>query len=282
MTNMTTQSSIRSGSGAFVVSESSGRVISLLPDGNTDVLFAGPVGEVAGGDRMWLSPEVELFYDDPADLTTWRCPPELDPGSWRMKQNEETVELGQSALGARMTRYIRPLGKFLAAEGLPWSGYQITNRVETRGPMSAWHLVMLPAPADVFVRFTNEPVVYYPPAPSLRDGWIRAEDVPPRWKLGFLPPEDSRCVLGAVSRVDPGGLVILQSTLDPGGTYIDDPPGNTSGTALQVFSSGGDGFLELELHAPLETKEVETTVVGVIGDKSQRMTCLQAVLEGVD
>lgn len=275
---------IDSGEGCFTVRERGGRVSELRPRTDLDnVLFPGPSNGLQGldgGDRMWLAPETEVFYDDLSDPSSWRCPPELDPGSWSMEKQEGAVVLTQTALGAKMTRRIHPLDRFSPAGGLPWSGYRVTNSVVTAERRSAWHLLALPAPNDIYVRWADDPVIYYPPAPPVRAGWIDVDDSPPRWKAGFPPPGDSRCLIASSSRTDPGALVVLTASLAPGGTYVDVPPGGGDGACVQAYNSGGGGFCEIELHAPLETKVVEALVVAVWGSKRQRRAVLEELSDG--
>lgn len=73
-----------SGTGEVEVSEHGGRVAHLRtePQG-PNLLWRGDTAPIMGGDRLWLGPEREVLYDgDPMVRDNWRCPPEMDPGTW--------------------------------------------------------------------------------------------------------------------------------------------------------------------------------------------------------
>lgn len=228
---------------------------------------------MAGGDRLWIAPELEIFYGDDGE---WRCPPELDPGSWSAVVSGDEVLLSQEALGCTLARVVRS-AVVEAPRGLDWAAYELSDTVRALRGWSAWHVVMVPAPARIFVRDTNEPVVYYAPAPPIAGGWIDASDEPPRWKLGFGPPADGRFVLGAAGPEDPGPLVVVTGEADPAGTYVDVPPDGGVAAPVQVYCSGGQGFCELEHHAPLETRAARSTVVGAWGPMRARLDLLRSL-----
>ncbi len=232
---------------------------------------------VDGGDRVWLAPEREHFYDDPNDLDTWRCPPQIDPGEWNLEASGDRAVLRQSVLGAGLSRTIEPVADVPWPGELQWAAYRVTDELSTDRRWSPWHLVMAPAPARVFVGDSPGCVALYPPVPSDEGGWIDAADVRPRWKVGFAPPSGGSGLLAALATDDPGGLIVLIADVDPAGTYIDVPPKGGAPTALQVFNSGGQGFCELENHAPLETRRTMSTVVGVWGKRSERLEYLRRV-----
>jgi hypothetical protein len=269
---------VNAGHGSYVVREAGGRIIELTTGGGTGNVFFGGLGGIAGGDRMWLAPEVAIFYDGAPTADAWRCPPELDPGDWTMERNGDAVELRQTALGARMQRTVSPLQGCEPAGELPWSGYRTIGEVETSARLSAWQLLMLPAPGEVFMRAPSDSTVYYPPVPAT-DGSLRADGQPPRWKVGFQPPADDRCVLAALFDADPGALIALTTTLPRNSTYIDVPPEGGDAAPLQVFDSDGDGFFELEVHAPLETRRIESEVVAVWGSRADRMSVMSRLIE---
>ena len=269
---------VNAGYGSYVVREAGGRIIELDPGGGSGNVFFGGLGGIAGGDRMWLAPEVDIFYEGAPSPDAWRCPPELDPGDWTMERNGDSVELRQTALGARMHRTVSPLQGCEAAGDLAWSGYRTISEVETTARLSAWQLLMLPAPGEVFIRGPGEETVYYPPIPAL-DRSLRADGQPPRWKVGYQPPGDDRSVLTALFDADPGPLVALITTLTKNSTYIDVPPEGGVAAPMQVFDSDGDGFFELEVHAPLETRRIESEVVAVWGSRATRMSVIDRLME---
>lgn len=272
---MTTQRvTLASGHGHVVVERHGGRVAELRPGPDLpNLLWRGDGTPVPGGDRLWPAPELEVFYENPADPASWRCPPELDPGDWQLTETPDGVALRQGALGAAFSREVEPLAD--RPWTLPWAGYRVTDEVRSDRGWSAWHVVMVPAPAQVFVRRAGSPVVYYPPAPPVAGGWIEASGKAPRWKLGFAPPPDGRVLLAALGPEDPGPLVVLLAEAPPSGTYVDRPPDGGPGTAVQVYDAGGEGFCELEHHAPREQGRTQATVIGAWGPRTDREDLLR-------
>lgn len=269
-----------SGTGSVQVVRQGGRVGELRPGpGLPNVLWRGDTAAVDGGDRVWLAPEREHFYDDPNDLDTWRCPEEIDPGDWALEGSNRRGMLRQSALGAELRRTIEPVVDTPSPCELAWAAYRVTDELQTDRAWSTWHLVMTPAPASVYVGNAEGRVVLYSPAPQDDGGWLDAADVPPRWKVGYPPPPSGVGMLAALGPDDPGGLVVLMADVDPAGTYVDVPLRGGEATALQVFNSGGDGFCELEHHAPLETRRTTSMVVGVWGRRSERLEFLRRIEE---
>lgn len=260
------------GTGGLEIDPASGRVLSLWPGPDTpNLLFEGEIGPgLLGGDRCWLAPETELFYQRPGDPgSPWRCPPELDPGSWEW----DGAVLRQTALGARLTRRITPLPAGPIAGPLLTAGYTVTDQAETDQPWAPWHLVVLPLSGDIWVRAAADPLVYYPPAPAVRDGWL-VFDRRDRWKAGFAPPPDGRVVLAAMAAADPGALVVVTTELKPGLTCVDTAPDGSGAAPVQVFANGPAGLCELEHHAALETGAYTATVVGAWGSRAERSRLL--------
>jgi hypothetical protein len=71
-----------------VISEYGGRLLGLFPQETiTSLLWINPkIKEMMksreyaiGGDRYWISPEREFFYENPETWEGWFCPPGLDP-----------------------------------------------------------------------------------------------------------------------------------------------------------------------------------------------------------
>lgn len=271
---------LESGTGSFTVSERGGRIIELRASGDLpNAFFERGLESVSGGDRMWLAPEMDVLYEDRRDPSTWRCPPELDPGSWKMTIHNKSIDLQQEFLGARMVRRVSPIQALPIESEVPWAGYTISSLVLTAAYLSAWQLAMFPAPCSTYVSASGDPVRYYEPIPLVEKGWMRADDQPPRWKAGFVPKADGRTLAACMSDGEPGSLVVMTSFLNPSGTYIDAPPGGERGTAVQVFSSGGKGFMELEFHAPLETRSLECQVMCFWGSRTARLRVLRQIEE---
>lgn len=273
-----------SGSGEVLVRERGARVAALKPrsDLPNALWFGETVQPLSGGDRLWLGPEIDVFYGgDASDRDSWQCPAELDPGTWEAEGGPgraSMVTLRQRALGVDMTRVVTPLSHAPVDCGLPWAGYHVQDAVKTTRGRAGWHVVMIAAPADLYVREASDPVPLYSPAPSPVGGWVTALGKAPEWKLGFPPPSDGRALLAAVGKQDPGPVVVVMTTLDPTGTYVDVPPrGGGPPTATQLYNSPGLGFCELENHFPLESEATESLVFAAWGDRSQRLALVEEV-----
>jgi hypothetical protein len=81
----------RSGTGAFLATELGARILGLYPDtglGNT--LWAPEKLDekmrhkswFMGGERLWIAPERDFFYENPRDFDNHRVPASFDPGEY--------------------------------------------------------------------------------------------------------------------------------------------------------------------------------------------------------
>lgn len=272
-----TEFSLPTGTGYVTVMSESGRITALAPgpDG-PNLLWAGEVNGVAGGDRLWPAPETTYFYDDPRDRASWRCRSEIDPGSWQL-DSENPVQVQQTVVGMRFARRIRALAALRVPTSLLWAAYLVDDEVSTEAWASAWHLVMVPTPASVIVLPWRRPVSFLEPLPRMDAAWIRAPTEGGRWKLGFPPSDEGSVFLAALGDPDPGGLVVVESEAPASGTYVDRPFGGGPAAAVQVFGAGLEGFLELEHHAPLETRRASASVIGAWGSRQSRLELIEAL-----
>ncbi len=120
------------------LSPSSGRLIGLFPPGSDEnLLWANP--ELAphgwrneGGDRTWLTPEIELFIGDlKRPQATYAVPPALDPGCWRANGSERhwvsdtRVRLLQSNrdVEVHLAKQFSDADNPLPLSGLAYAGY---------------------------------------------------------------------------------------------------------------------------------------------------------------
>ncbi|MFW9949029.1 MAG: DUF6786 family protein [Candidatus Thorarchaeota archaeon] len=82
-----------------VISEYGGRLLGLFPRENIpSLLWINPrIKEMiksreraVGGDRYWISPEREFFYENPETWEGWFCPAGLDPAMYDILNNNTT------------------------------------------------------------------------------------------------------------------------------------------------------------------------------------------------
>ena len=273
-----------SGNGHFKIEEYAARVSGLFVNENKkNLLWQGdtlPVlgTRIEGGDRMWLAPQWDVFDWDGNDVSTMRLPAEMDPGSWQGSQDANQVKLQQTFLGAKMIREISPFDSPKIQSILPHTGYKVHDQVVTEKRLSSWHLLMVPHPADILVHSAHSPVDYFGSPPSIHNGWIVAEKNVNAWKIGLSPESSGKIAIGAFSKDDPGGLVVIMASAAPNGTYIDYPPGGSLGTAIQIYNSGGGGFCEIEHHAPLETQSHQAFVFGFWGEFQKRLSAFNSLI----
>lgn len=148
----------------------------------------------SGGDRTWLSPEVDFFFPDFPDLKRYWQPRELDPGNYRVIEasagarmvNRATVTLSRSqerieleivksvSPAANPLRYEKLLGE---SEGVEYAGYTLQVSLEIReasarssARVGIWNLLQMPHGGELLI-------------PT----YVRAE---PKAYFGTIPPED--------------------------------------------------------------------------------------------
>src|SRR5512146_373682 len=55
--------------------------------GSAQALFESVTWHNSGGDRTWVSPELDFFFPKYPDLSVYRQPPELDPGNYTLVES---------------------------------------------------------------------------------------------------------------------------------------------------------------------------------------------------
>jgi hypothetical protein len=86
----------KSETGTATFIEQGGRLLGMFPKGDgPNSLWVNPDLEVilkeqrphSGGERLWISPERNFFYENPRDLTGFHIPAEIDPGNYGILDN---------------------------------------------------------------------------------------------------------------------------------------------------------------------------------------------------
>lgn len=238
----------------------------------------------SGGDRTWLSPEVDVFFPNFPKLEQYWQPRQLDPGNYALSaggnfpQLVNSVQLAFSRLkrevALKITKSVAPAFNPLRHEPGPlkleaeYAGYTLRTTLElieagTAPPaqVGLWNLVQLPHGGDLLV-------------PT----YIRAE---PRVYMGAIAPDalvtgdhlirfhmrdrgESKIGIRAVATAgrvgymypvkDQYALVIRNFSVNPSGEYVDVPWTETAdfGYSVQAcnIQSTLGSFSELEYHAP--------------------------------
>ena len=155
--------------------------------------YASDVWHNSGGDRTWLSPEVDLFFPNFPDMGTYWQPRELDPGNYQVVQTPDGVQLvnrltvtlsrSKEKIDLEIAKSVSPAPNPLRYErnldlrGLEYAGYTQSTSLALVGDSAGsdarvglWNLVQMPHGGDLLV-------------PT----YVRAT---PKICFGAIPPED--------------------------------------------------------------------------------------------
>ena len=299
------------GRGSLMVLPFGGRVIGLFAEPQGENFFwvnpalveassakaflAGAGWVHTGGDRTWISPEVEFHVGDLADpWGTYVVPRAVDPGQYMASmlgdriglQNRARVKLQRSKVECQVEieKWVRLIANPLRAE--PWfseiadvayAGYELTSTLSledarTSPPISLWSLAVVPPTGQMIVPIwgaTKVRDLFEPTGPERL--------ATTRHAIHFLidGQEQHKIAVRAVALKGRAGymrtasperstLVVRNFVVNPSGDYIDTPwdaPGEV-GYAFQSYNGGTLGaFGELEYHTP------------AIGGESGRDSC---------
>jgi hypothetical protein len=256
-----------------------------------------------GGERVWLAPEAAFNFTDAARIIeTYRVDPALDPGSWGIRRDGETLLLemtadiqladGSGRIGIAVSRTLAALRPRTLPGGVQAFGY--IQRVETRqrsGPQLALVPWLIRQVAPVGTAFldakegaSGKAVFGAPPAAAIapKDGW---------WQVPFHGPgfmkasyhrdavRDGR--LGLIAQGDAGAALLYRPALADGKRYPESLPGapRSAGQFAALFYDDGRfgayGEIELYGHCDLSARGfLEVEVSHLVG-------AVDAVLAGI-
>lgn len=291
----TTATVVDSGAGKLLFSEYGARLLGMFPDRTLpNVLWTHEELDahmakgswLVGGERLWLSPERNYYYENPRDFEVHRVPAGLDPGNYHTT-GELTFENEFSVLDSlRNETYDNCSARrqFVTiddpyASGLDFTGVRIDDTMKVAAPgleIAAWSLAMVfnrgpGKPGTALFPVTGAATIlgYFWPIPpdraDVRDGYARFKiDGDAEYKLGLLPTDmdfDNPCKAVYVSPYPDGDrwFCILKRSNDMPGTVeecVDQPKAELGGArgATQAFNCGPDtgegwdfGEIELQL-----------------------------------
>lgn len=295
---------IHSGASTIVTLTRGARILGLFPDQDAQNLlwinprltgagrakpdyWEGEHGWNIGGDRTWISPELEYNVGDPKEpFGSYVVQRALDPGNYHTESvSRERIQLQQIAtlfahrsrreVHVQVTKTIHPTIDPVANSDLPdpprayaFGGYETLISVSVlksspRIPVAVWNLLQVPAvghvivptygagKAHVFFGNLAEPIAY------TESGCLQ---VPlgrgSRTKVSIKAAH----VVGRIGHVrhdhyGRSSMVIRQFSVFAGGSYGDvwaDNP-EDQGHCVQCYDDGGvlGAFGELEYHSPL-------------------------------
>ena len=241
----------------------------------------------SGGDRTWVSPEIDIFFPNFPRLHLYQVPPQLDPGKYEPAGRDPMglsgiceLSLGRSRQRIRV-KILKSWGSapnplryeaiWKSLKSVQYAGYtQKTTLSFLRGsarqpaPGGIWNLLQLP-PGGNFLAPTitkTQPTIYFGKIPRGDLGTrqqavrytMRAQGIQ---KIG-IPASAATGRAGYLYQQ--GGtwaLVVRNFFVDPSGEYVDVPWGRDGqvgslGTAIQACNVNCDlgRFAELEYHVP--------------------------------
>jgi hypothetical protein len=288
------------GQGALLVLPFGGRVIGLFAEpqgenffwvnpalaeaGSAKAFLAGTGWVHTGGDRTWVSPEVEFHVADLADpWGTYSVPRAIDPGQYIVSMLGESIGMQNRArvkfhrrnteCEVEIEKWVRLIANPLRAE--PWfneiaevayAGYELSATLRladarTTPPISLWSLAVVPPTGLMIVPIWGETKVrdLFEPTGSAR---LTAT----RHAVHFLIDgrEQHKISVRAVALKGRAGywraaspqrstLVVRSFGVNPSGDYVDTPwdAPDEVGYAFQSYNGGSlSAFGELEYHTP--------------------------------
>lgn len=249
-------------------------------------LFAFDGWQNTGGDRTWVTPELDIFFPDFPDTARHWEPPQLDASDYDLCETADTVGMTRrmTLAFARCGRQIElEVGKWFGPASNPlrheadpaemltsvaYAGYTQKTQLALTGaavrdpvPAGLWNLIQLPHGGDLLVPTYGRtpPRVLFGDIP---DGHLVCEPGSLRFRM-TLDGEQKIAVRAAATTGRVGyvwrsgedwSLVVRNFFVNPSGEYVDVPKDDPDDFgyavhAVNVNSALGD-FCELEYHAP--------------------------------
>jgi hypothetical protein len=240
-----------------------------------------------GGDRTWLSPEIDTCIADFSDpWGTYKVPWSMDPGQHAVEFRGDMLRAGVSiqlpihrkrtsceiVLEKTVRLIANPLRRETAARGwldqVRYVGYELVTTVCLRSVpepsmcTGIWNIVALPAPGEILVPTLSrsEPRTYFGDVGAnylkVSEGSVHLRiDGAQRYKVG-LRATSLTGRAGYLRRLADGSvvLVVRNFDVDPSGEYVDVPwdAPDDLGYAFEAYNDDGyyGAFGELEYHAP--------------------------------
>ncbi len=240
----------------------------------------------SGGDRTWISPELDIFFPDYPEAQNHWEPPQIDASEYEVITTDKSVIMQKSMelffarpernvslnLSKEITYAENPLrfekGFQKTHTGVSYAGYTLKctlkiNDLKPNDSVNAaiWNLAQLPHGGELLIPtyHKEQPLVLFGDIPAEK---LISEDRSVRFIVDF--PGEHKIAVRAVSTTgrtgyifeqgDKWNLVIRNFFVNPSGFYVDvpkfkpDDPGY-SVNAVNVKSGLGD-FCEMEYHVP--------------------------------
>ena len=245
--------------------------------------YGSDVWQNSGGDRTWLSPEVDLFFPDFPSMEKYFQPRSLDPGKYEVVKEDGKIRLvnrlsvtvyrSKEVVDLEISKFVAPAPnplryeKGLKLDGVEYAGYtqntslSMTGKGKDTTAIGLWNLVQMPHGGDLLVPTfaRTEAKIYFGDISS--DDLISTDNMV-RYKM--RSEGEHKIGIRAVATTgrvgymyEKGGkwaLIVRNYVVNPSGEYIDVPWADQddfgySTQACNVKSHLGC-FSELEYHIP--------------------------------
>lgn len=283
--------------GTIVVLERGGRIIGAYPgEEDENMLWVDPDIGVerptwnSGGERVWLSPEVDYFMTElESPGFGFTVQEGLDPGGYTLEGSSPFraaltwTQVGdvrsfraEEQFRFRLSKSCRLIDNPLVAAGLQdgggaynYMGYETETVLKAldkdfRSDAALWTLMQVPSggvalvptigkavPVDFFAADESSAVRIMPGGLRFR---LYAEDPPRKLSIRSIQATGRIGYFRMVGQ-DRASLLVRQFSVYPSESYVDVPPDRLSdrGHCVQCYNDGGrlGGFGELEYHTPV-------------------------------
>ena len=250
-------------------------------------VFASSEWVNIGGERTWISPEVDTCIGDIADpWRTYKVSYSMDPGRYMVERNGGAIKASatmrvpihrkKTTCDVGVEKKIRMIPNPLRSETqvrdwlaeVPYVGYELATSFQllaTPDPavqVGLWNIIALPAGGEMLVPTLGKAAVrtYFgsagPEHLTVAEGSVRLRiDGRAQYKIG-LRAATLRSRAGYLRPLGGGSwaLVVRNFAVNPSGEYIDTPWDSPEelGYAFEAYNDDGKlgAFGELEYHVP--------------------------------
>lgn len=288
----------------IIVSEFGGRILALAPDSETNLLWINPAtfrnAQIEawrtghdwpnlGGDRAWISPEVDtnLHHSEKFAATgnpptaqelgaAYQVPRQIDPANYILTRDTEQIRLAAqieapwlrsgSAVALQIERVVTLLVEPPAAlpADVSFAGYMLVSRLSATKPLQAarpaiWNLLQVPGGGTITATSSHAAT---PTSWIGNPRWTGSSTSVTseiqtgasfKWSLRASQSRGRLLNLRALDR-DRAGLLVREFPVAAESVYADCPPHapHETGHVCQVYVDDGalGGFGEMEFHCP--------------------------------
>ncbi len=235
----------------------------------------------SGGDRTFVSPELDLFFPNYPDRSAYAVPRAVDPGNYRVEKTGENIRLinrltlttarSKASVELEMVKSVGPAfnplrhERYMKLGRVDYAGYTLCTSLEIVGGSSSrvglWNLVQMPHGGELLIPTycSTKPKIYFgavvPTDLILSDRMIRFQmRQTGEHKLGIRAVATTGRVGYVYQSADKWTVIIRNFTVNPSGEYIDvpwnDPEDLGYSTQACTVNSSLGCFSELEYHIP--------------------------------